>query len=1172
MASKYLDQNVLFAVIMLRNDFVTKSQCALLLDDWMNDGSQSVAKMAIAKGWIQQDDAVMLNQLVQKRVEKHGNLLDSIRHDAPSVNLQDVHFNPKTIKSLVDSVLPASFSQRNKTQRSKQLATTPIDATTSLMSDTGGANNIRGSNSEPSGPNIDIDASLTIDTKDRSMDSSVGPISEDSAIVIRPATDAPKKDRPRFSFLRSHAKGGLGKVSVALDTELDREVALKEIRSTYADDAVSRDRFCVEARITGGLEHPGVVPVYGFGTDTDGSPYFAMRFIKGITLKEAVLQFHKKYAGQDTAEKRLEFRDLLSRFVASCNAIAYAHNRGVIHRDIKPSNIMLGKFGETLVVDWGLAKQVGRETITKFDDELSLAVRGGTISGTLDGSTIGTPTFMSPEQANGNLKDIKASTDIYSLGSTLYYILTGRTAFTGPSASQVVALAKKNEFRIPTEVNSSIPAALGAIACKAMTTEPEGRYASALLLASDIENWMADEPVSSYQENVFLRTSRWLRRHRTLATSLGVLALTVAVASLVGMLLVNAEKNRTVAALDQVSAEKFKTEEALAKLEIAQAETTSALEAETNARRKTREVLNTVTDDIVGELLARNIELGNEDREFFDRVLNQFEDFTSVNADSTQSANIRADGYLRVGNLQRRLDDLDAAEKSYLQAEKLWNSLISENPNSTESLSFRADLAAVSANYGFLLAQLGRHKEALAKENQAAELLQQLVEEFPDDEAYHLRYAKLLGNRANANMRLKQNTAAESDYQKAITTLESLIEQNDSPELQTTHATTLSNLASFYSRQKSKLADAEKLFQASIEQLSALPTVDGNSAKIERELAREKQNLANVLFNQKRSDEAVELYESAINSQIGLANKYPSLALYQQDLGRSRAGLGRTLSVLGLAGAEDQLLEAKSIATELVGTFPDRVEFQKQLASIHDDLARLYRNSDTKKAKDMYQEGLRIREEIESIDESQVNADQAIASAINFANFLRKSKEYLEAIKTYETVLEKLDDQEDPPANLVRATLFGLGDSCVKSERYNRALQCWTRLTENDQDPNWQAFELQRAICLVRVGDVDEGVSAAEEMLKEAADPEANRGLLNYDIACCFAVAAKVETQKDKSEKHAVRAIELLYNAGFEKFFNQPMKEHAATDVDLDALREREDFKEFCKEFEIETR
>ena len=165
----------------------------------------------------------------------------------------------------------------------------------------------------------------------------------------------------RYQRVRYHAKGGLGEVFVARDTELNREVALKEIQPDYADDPSSRTRFVVEAEITGGLEHPGIVPVYGLGHYDNGRPFYAMRFIKGDSLKDAIDQFHTaETPTRDPGERVLALQKLLRRFLDVCDAIEYAHSRGILHRDLKPNNVMVGKYGETLVVDWGLAKSVGR--------------------------------------------------------------------------------------------------------------------------------------------------------------------------------------------------------------------------------------------------------------------------------------------------------------------------------------------------------------------------------------------------------------------------------------------------------------------------------------------------------------------------------------------------------------------------------------------------------------------------------------------------------------------------------------------------------------------------------------------------------------------------------------------------------------------------------------------
>ena len=245
-----------------------------------------------------------------------------------------------------------------------------------------------------------------------SLSSASAPVDTDleptGPYVPRPA------DGARSQVLRPHAKGGLGEVFVAEDTELHRQVALKEIREQRADDPASRARFLLEAEVTGGLEHPGIVPVYGLGHYDDGRPYYAMRFIRGDSLKDAVERFHKAKATLPAGERALRLRQLLGRFVDVCQAIAYAHSRGVLHRDLKPGNVMLGKYGETLVVDWGLAKVLDRADAEATEAPLQPSLSGD-LAMTQTGAALGTPAYMSPEQAAGRLDQLGPASDVYSL-------------------------------------------------------------------------------------------------------------------------------------------------------------------------------------------------------------------------------------------------------------------------------------------------------------------------------------------------------------------------------------------------------------------------------------------------------------------------------------------------------------------------------------------------------------------------------------------------------------------------------------------------------------------------------------------------------------------------------------------------------------------------------------
>jgi serine/threonine-protein kinase len=349
-------------------------------------------------------------------------------------------------------------------------------------------------------------------------------------------------DGQRFRVLRPHARGGLGAVFVALDSELHREVALKQILNQHADDPISRQRFLLEAEVTGGLEHPGIVPVYGLGSYADGRPYYAMRFVRGDSLKETIERFHADDSlKSDPARRSLELRQLLRRFTDVCNAIEYAHSRGVLHRDIKPGNIIVGKHGETLVVDWGLAKATGKADPTSEERTLMPSSASGSAE-TLPGSALGTPGYMSPEQARGDLEHLGPRSDVYSLGATLYCLLTGRPPAEGDDVGAVLRAVQRGEYPPPRSLDPAIDPALEAVCLKAMTLRVEDRYPSPRALADDIERWMADEPVSARREPFTERARRWVRRRKTAATATAA-AVLVAVVGLAAVLAVQARAN-----------------------------------------------------------------------------------------------------------------------------------------------------------------------------------------------------------------------------------------------------------------------------------------------------------------------------------------------------------------------------------------------------------------------------------------------------------------------------------------------------------------------------------------------------------------------------------------------------------------------------------------------------
>src|SRR5262249_27879185 len=273
-------------------------------------------------------------------------------------------------------------------------------------------------------------------------------------------------------------------------------------------------------------------PVYGLGCYVDGRPYYAMRFIQGESLEDAIKRFHQAdLPGRDPAERALALRGLLRRFIDVCNAVRFAHPPGVSHRDIKPASVMLGEYGETLVVDWGLAKHVGRKESSESAGAAPGISLSGTPAGTIEGAAVGTPAYMPPEQALGEQDKVGPRSDVYSLGATLYQLLTGKAAVQAEYVMDLLEKVVRGE-RVPArQANPSVPRALEAVCEKAMALEPAHRYASAKELAAEVEHWLADEPTSALPEGWRQRLARWGRRHRTWVQAAAAALMMVTVAA-----------------------------------------------------------------------------------------------------------------------------------------------------------------------------------------------------------------------------------------------------------------------------------------------------------------------------------------------------------------------------------------------------------------------------------------------------------------------------------------------------------------------------------------------------------------------------------------------------------------------------------------------------------------
>jgi serine/threonine-protein kinase len=325
----------------------------------------------------------------------------------------------------------------------------------------------------------------------------------------------------------------MGEVYIARDPDLRRNVAVKRMDGRLAKNPTIVTRFANEVQITAQLDHPAIIPVYGLEPQDDGTLAYSMKLIRGRTLKQ-ILAEAREAIGQGrrvAADFALPAR--LEIFLQVCDAIAHAHTRGVIHRDLKPDNIMVGAFHEVIVMDWGIARLMGgAEGITEA------GVPGVRAERTQLGLAIGTPRYMSPEQANGRNEELDGASDQYALGLLLFELVSLRVARAGRDAARVLARAAKGEkdALVPLDARARIPRELAAIVRKATAVEPAHRYPDVAALAADVRRFLRDEAVVAEPDSGAQRLTRWVSRNRQTAVALGMgLALLVVVTAGLGV-------------------------------------------------------------------------------------------------------------------------------------------------------------------------------------------------------------------------------------------------------------------------------------------------------------------------------------------------------------------------------------------------------------------------------------------------------------------------------------------------------------------------------------------------------------------------------------------------------------------------------------------------------------
>jgi serine/threonine protein kinase/tetratricopeptide (TPR) repeat protein len=920
------ERNLLFGILALQNGLVEQADLIAAFQCWSQERSRPMAQVMVERGALTQDDRAMLDGLVRRHVEKHGGDAESSRAAVP------------TPGAPAENLRKAGRPDRDVEDSLAHLSA--------------------GGNDDSPGPgNLTIGVGTAGDPDaPPDWNFSLGQMTSEGG---------------RFRLLRHHARGGIGVVSVALDSELHREVALKQIQPRHADDPTSRARFLLEAEVTGRLEHPGVVPVYGLGKNTQGRPFYAMRFVRGQSLKEAIDRFHQADlpAVRDPAERALALRQLLRRFIDVCNAIAYAHSRGVLHRDLKPANILLGPYGETLVVDWGLAKVVGRDDPTpRAAAELTLRPASQSGSGdTIAGTAIGTPAYMSPEQAEGRMAQIGPASDVYSLGATLYCLVTGRPSLEDGDVEEMVRRVRRGAFPPPRQVNPRVPPALGAIVVKAMALRPDDRYPSARTLAEEVERWLADEPVSARPEPFWERARRWMRRRKS---AVAALAATVLAATF-GLAAVLAVQTRANAALKSANLE-------LAEANRRTLQANNDLQS-ANARERARfdlalEAIKTFHGGVSEDLLLKEkqfdglrTKLLRGATDFYERI----EHLLAGQADRRSRAAL-GQAYHDIGELTAKIGSQSEALASLRRAMELRLAIAAEpGSGALEKLEAGRSLLAV----GDLHEATGQVAAALESYERARGLLEPLAQHEADGATYRAAVAKCLHGIA----RVQYNTghAAESltSHEQARAIRQSLADANATvTQFQSDLAVSYQDIGAIQ-RAGGRTAEALASFHRALAIRQKLALVDPAATQFESEVAQSHDSIGFLLHETGHLGEALESLEQARTILQKLADANPAVTRFEGDLAQCHQVIG---SIQDQTGHQAEALasyeRAGAILQRLADANPTLTLFQNRLAMSHSylGLAR-QRGGRTAEAAAEFRQSIAIMERLSGLQPDGYN-------------------------------------------------------------------------------------------------------------------------------------------------------------------------------------------------------